>query len=117
MAWAAYLRSDGALIGYGSVPDGAAPGAVDRATMTDVPAGALTFVVYPIKPDLATDGSYFYDQVQRAFLPASGGTASVPSQTQAAAAEMLVRLAAGENPQIVLRDLAAKHILPPGLLP
>lgn len=116
MAWAAYLANDGALVGYGSVPDGTADGAVDRVTMTDVPAGAMSFVVYPIKPDLPTDGTYFFDQPSRSFLHHSHRRAKPSSQAEAAATELLLRLAAGENQQVVLRDLAARKILPPGML-
>jgi hypothetical protein len=116
MAWAAYLTSDGALVGYGSVQDGTPAGAVDRATMTDVPAGALTFVVYPIRPDLPTDGTYFYDQPSASFMHHSRRTARAPSAADAAMAELLTRVAAGEAVQVVVRDLVAKKLLPTSML-
>ena len=116
MPWSCYLASDGALLGYGAVEDGAADGPVDRSTMSDVPAGAMTRTIRPIKPDLPTDGTYFWDQPSQAFMHQSARVLRVQSQDQSDLNELMIRTAQGEDANVVLKEIAARRIFAPGAL-
>lgn len=100
MAFAALLTSDRALIGYAEVPDGTADGPVDSALTPSAPTGVATMKVFPYRPDLPADGSYFWDQAAGSagsFLPQSRRTAKTPSMGDALMLEMLARHKNGER--------------------
>lgn len=112
MPWAAWLSSDASLIGYSEVGEDVRSGSFNVALFPSAPQGAMTLQVFPIKPDLATDGSYYWDQPAQAFLPQSRRTPKAPSVAEDFLQTAMRRAAAGEKLPDWIREAIAGMVGP-----
>lgn len=97
MPWAAWLSSDASLIGYSEVGEDVRSGTFNAALFPAAPQGAMTIQIFTARPDLPTDGSYYWDQAGQCFVPQARRNPRAPSLADDFLQSALRRAAAGER--------------------
>lgn len=115
MPTACCLTSDAILIGYLTVEEGAESGDIDWKKHPNAPKGTMTIIVLDHKPDLPTDGTYFFEQASKRFVNENRRTESrrVRSEGERVISEAIARKMAGETLPDWLDAVVSSKLFPP----